>query len=1638
MARTTIPSQLITDADSGVGIQPKDIESNSAGLSKVSGGVMSVDGDWINTKGIRAGKLGDGSAPLGLFGGGTDHVYMEFFPDAEDQANKSGWIGYGVPGTTQMTISNEVGDLYFKATGEVKFENNIVMTDGTTIDGVDISAHVADSSLHSTMSTKEMAKPSRHESPSSISNTYYQLTGKVYVGESTSDNPNGLVALYDVDGNELNIAVSDITSDSAGTNSVIGSTWHTDPYIQLSSAPGVVTLFKFGTYTTLGTMPINALMTEGVITGEVDADVQSALSEIKGSSYAWNDAPPATLEGLNSSLSGKLNNTTDTFNGQLTISSGPLVLGRNSGVASIKSNSETGGWLIMDSEANGASINHYSQNNVYIANGGGNVRIGSGYTSGADEQLVVNGNTKILSGNDLILSTGNIINELDPGGGWARGYFYKNENGTTLGGFGASGNQDVDGITTLEKWYIGSGYENAALEIYKDDKRTKFYGNLILRAKGTADSTAVYDSNYIKLVASSFDEDNSQEHKLNAKIRNVGISDSAYQANSFQITNHLDQSMFSFTSTFKDGAATLRENHVNIGINKNNTSFNKSTVHIYGDTTIKNGVFRAEHTRDWDGSGNQETAYMYWSGTDLNMVAPHRGSGGRAIVHNGGNELYINYFGDFTGGTQIGPQIWLGTQSTETSTIGTSLTVNNKLTASTQLTVEGDMGDTDSRNFKVTYPSGGQLANTEFSALSHMYTEIGENNWTAMYAKQGSAEYAAVIDGDTKIVGGGGITFDGIGAGKILFKSKANPDSDWGFIEYWDDATSFKSGIYDIDSSNSENSTLFIGVENDLGSNSGDQVVIQSGRRLVIDANSNTSGTQNAKNIAEFWNEGKHISSIDPSGRLMIGTNMSPTEGIIIEGWPGYVSGAITKDQAGGRIFFKEDSTHDTYGVSLAYNGSNETQKGIPANQWALVRHYNSTDGSKVMYGSRNSSTVYFTGAISASGNISSNSDISATNIKATDVKIGDNEDSVWHAGNFNPSNKADKTKTDKDLITAGWYRIASIGDVASGAGGDNLRAHARFTVSETRSGHHSAMSFYASVHFGKKPTLTLLNRSYYGNNGAIKKVRIVHGGIYEGAAVEVYYDSGGNPARLESVMYENEQYTGWVAEDFTPGSVPTGFSTTALNPDTTDAVFTVTGDGNDDAFYARRDGTISCNDIYLGSTDTQEGNIHKVDGIYGANDIRFGIGSTLHHYMNSTGLNLGENTAPTDVLEVNGAIQISKSTTIGGTTFDNGHLKIGSSAEGIALDSNEIVFFGSEGHINTANAKNLYIGTNGNRNVIIENSDGAVVIPSGIRQSQSGAPSGWIWSISNDYPNYGIYYNDDTEDTIDFMWNGIAKASINLTTGGANFADTDTNHLDVVSDSGIDIIHSNGQGNNIYTNSDGQLVLASQASSYNNHTDRITIDDETGNVGIGTTPSGYYKLYTNGSAAVKDTLFISDRNAVTGGSSGVRVDLFVGDGQGNGGGRLFFKEDNASDAYGLSLLFNGTGIDQHGVTANKWGLVRHNNDSTGSVIMSGNRTDSNVNFKGDIHVSGAKIGMGNDTAIIEFHDSNPSTRANYWDGLDVLSLRGDSNAENNVVVRTGHVQVNKNMHVEEKVGIGNFELEYDSTSESLKFNFIG
>ncbi|MGD9015560.1 MAG: hypothetical protein PVI33_06020 [Candidatus Omnitrophota bacterium] len=108
--------------------------------------------------------------------------------------------------------------------------------------------------------------------------------------------------------------------------------------------------------------------------------------------------------------------------------------------------------------------------------------------------------------------------------------------------------------------------------------------------------------------------------------------------------------------------------------------------------------------------------------------------------------------------------------------------------------------------------------------------------------------------------------------------------------------------------------------------------------------------------------------------------------------------------------------------------------------------------------------------------------------------------------------------------------------------------------------------------------------------------------------------------------------------------------------------------------------------------------------------------------------------------------------------------------------------------------------------------------------------------SITTGSNNIIIGYDEDTPTATTSNHLNIGGALYgDLSTGNIGIGKTDPNRqLSIKGDNGIGIIHSNDQANYIYTNTNGQLVFGSQSSD-----DYIWMDDDTGDVGIGTSNPG-------------------------------------------------------------------------------------------------------------------------------------------------------------------------------------------------------
>lgn len=130
--------------------------------------------------------------------------------------------------------------------------------------------------------------------------------------------------------------------------------------------------------------------------------------------------------------------------------------------------------------------------------------------------------------------------------------------------------------------------------------------------------------------------------------------------------------------------------------------------------------------------------------------------------------------------------------------------------------------------------------------------------------------------------------------------------------------------------------------------------------------------------------------------------------------------------------------------------------------------------------------------------------------------------------------NKALTVQSASATVTAGnWYRIAS---------NSGNRADATFTLRDLISGGgHSTVRFHAGVNFGDAGgiSFTLISNSQYATP-TFTKVRIIRNSTYDGAYLEVYCARSGN---VSYDIFDNFQSSGWTPQNWTAGSIPSGWT---------------------------------------------------------------------------------------------------------------------------------------------------------------------------------------------------------------------------------------------------------------------------------------------------------------------------------------------------------------------------------------------------------------------------------------------------------------------------------------------------------------
>lgn len=136
--QVTTNTQEITDINTELDSVSTQVTTNTQDLVDVNTEVDNL-GTQLSNKVSKTGDtmtgalelpfmvLNGGSSVARLFAGNIqDHVFVEFFADSQNQAVRSGYLGYGTPGSPTFTLHNQMnnGDLDFRTTGNGKLYHN--------------------------------------------------------------------------------------------------------------------------------------------------------------------------------------------------------------------------------------------------------------------------------------------------------------------------------------------------------------------------------------------------------------------------------------------------------------------------------------------------------------------------------------------------------------------------------------------------------------------------------------------------------------------------------------------------------------------------------------------------------------------------------------------------------------------------------------------------------------------------------------------------------------------------------------------------------------------------------------------------------------------------------------------------------------------------------------------------------------------------------------------------------------------------------------------------------------------------------------------------------------------------------------------------------------------------------------------------------------------------------------------------------------------------------------------------------------------------------------------------------------------------------------------------------------------------
>ena len=326
--------------------------------------------------------------------------------------------------------------------------------------------------------------------------------------------------------------------------------------------------------------------------------------------------------------------------------------------------------------------------------------------------------------------------------------------------------------------------------------------------------------------------------------------------------------------------------------------------------------------------------------------------------------------------------------------------------------------------------------------------------------------------------------------------------------------------------------------------------------------------------------------------------------------------------------------------ITMASGADQATEIDITAASIRLhAPAYYDTDTS-AWYSGNGDTSFTVVGDAYVSGNASTGNDLTAGNdlYVSNLAYIGTEILSSDSTTNFAPRKYTD---TVTSLPIGTWYTIAY------NPGGSNAvsvgRATAQFVLVDRSAGKHQSVHFMASATFND-PALTILHSSAFSVNAPFEAIRIKTGGIYDGAALQVYSNGSSSSVNVQAFMYANDQTVGaWELVDFITDATDPG--TVGSTPMTNYANLTARSELN----------------LELGGGLLE--NKMMVDGsIVAANSANSAI-YTIIQPSSSTffgDVSIGNNLTITGNLTVNGTTTTINSTTI---TVDDKNIVLGNVA---------------------------------------------------------------------------------------------------------------------------------------------------------------------------------------------------------------------------------------------------------------------------------------------------------------------------------------------------------------------------------------